>query len=80
MSREKGADRVIKKRSAHYKDVISGLSYITNREIIIIFAISIEGDYKAPFLINISVEYKKGRLTVSALLNIGCQLSVVIDY
>ena len=80
MSREKGAGRVTEKRSAHRKDVISGLSCVTNRETIIIPAISAEGDNKAPFLIDISVERKKERLTVPALLDIRCQLSVVIDY
>ena len=80
MSREKRADRVIEKRSAHHKDVISGLSYITNGETIIISAISVEGDYKAPFLINVSVERKKRRLTAPALLDIRCRLSAVIDY
>ena len=69
---EEKANRVIKKRSAHHKDVISGLSYITNRKTIIISAISIKSDYKAPFLINISVERKKKRLMVPVLLNIRC--------
>ena len=72
MSREEGANRVAEKRSAYYKDVISGLSCVTNGETIIIFAISVESDYKAPFLINISVERKKEKLTVSALLDIEC--------
>ena len=72
MLREKGADRVIEKKSAYYKDVISGLSYITNREMIIILAILAEGDYKALFLINISLERKKRRLIVSVLLDIRC--------
>ena len=80
MSKEKEANRVIKKRSAHYKDVISGLSYITNRKTFIIFTILAEGDYEAPFLINISIERKKRRLIVSVLLNIRYQLSAVIDY
>ena len=80
MPREKGANRVAEKRSAHRKDVISGPSYITNRETIIIPAISAKGDYEAPFLINISVGRKKKRLTVSALLDIKCRLSAVIDY
>ena len=80
MSREKGADRAAEKRSAHYKDIISGLSCVTNREAIIIFTISIKGDFKAPFLINIRVGRKKRRLMVSALLDISCQLSAVIDY
>ena len=80
MPREKGADRAAEKRSAHHKDIISGLSYVTNGETIAIPAISIEGNYKAPFLINVSVERKKKRLTVSVLLDIGCQLSAVIDY
>ena len=72
MSREKGAGRVIEKRSVYYKDVISGLSCVTNGETIIILAILIKGDYKAPFLVNISVGRKKKRLTVSALLDIRC--------
>ena len=80
MSREEGADRVIEKRSVYYKDVISGLSYITNGEIIIILTISIEGDCEALFLFNISVGRKKKRLTVSVLLDIRCQLSAIIDY
>ena len=80
MSKEKGADRVAEKRSVHHKDVISGLSYITNGETIAISAILIEGDYKAPFLINVSVGRKKKRLTVSVLLDIRCQLSAIIDY
>ena len=80
MSREKGADRAVEKRSAHYKDVISGLSCVTNREAIIILTISAESDYKAPFLVNISVGSKKGRLTVPVLLDIRCRLSAMIDY
>ena len=80
MSREEGVDRVAKKRSIYYKDVISGLSYITNRETIVILAILAEGDYKALFLINISIGRNKKRLTVPVLLDIRCQLSVVIDY
>ena len=80
MSREKGANRVAEKRSAHYKDVISGLSCVTKREAIIIFITLIEGDFKAPFLINVRVGRKKGRLTVPALLDIRCRLSAVIDY
>ena len=72
MSREKGANRAAEKRSARRKDVISGLSCVTNRETIIIFAISAEGDYKALFLINISVGRKKKRLIVSVLLDIRC--------
>ena len=71
MSKEKEANRVIEKRSAHYKDIISGPSCVTNREAIIIFTIMAEDDYKALFLINISVERRKKRLTVSALLDIG---------
>ena len=71
MSKKEGADRAVEKRTAYYKDVISGLSCVTNRETIIIFTISVKGDYKAPFLINISVEREKKRLMVSALLNIG---------
>ena len=80
MSKKEGADRVAEKRTTYYKDVISGLSYVTNRETIITFAISLEGNYKALFLINISVGRKKGRLTVPALLDTGCRLSAVIDY
>ena len=80
MPREKGADRAAEKRSARRKDVISGLSCVTNRETIIIPAISAESDYKAPFLINISVGRKKKRLTVLTLLDIRYQLSIVIDY
>ena len=80
MSREKRADRVAEKRSAHYKDVISGLSCVTNGETIIIPAISIKSDYKALFLVNISVGRKKRRLIVSVLLNMRCRLSIVIDY
>ena len=80
MPREKGADRVAEKRSARRKDVISGLSCVTNRETIAILAISAKGDCEAPFLINVSVGRGKERLTVPALLDTGCQLSVVIDY
>ena len=80
MSREKGAGRVIEKRSARRKDVMSGLSCVTNRETIAIPATSAEGDCEAPFLVNISVEREKERLTVPALLDIRCQLSAVIDY
>ena len=80
MSREEGANRVIEKRSAHYKDNINRLSCVTNREAIVIPAILVKGDYKALFLINISIGRKKRRLIVSALLNIRYQLSVVIDY
>ena len=80
MSKEEGADRAAEKRTAYYKDVISGLSCVTNGKIIKIFAISVKGDCEAPFLINISVEREKERLIVPVLLNIGCQLSAVIDY
>ena len=80
MPREKEADRAAEKRSAHYKDVISGPSCVTNRETIIISATSIKGDYKAPFLINISVGRGKERLTVPLLLDTECRLSAVIDY
>ena len=80
MSREKGANRAAEKRSAHHKDVISGLSCVTNREAIIIFAISVEDDFKAPFLINVRVGRGKRRLIVPALLDIRCQLSAVVDY
>ena len=80
MSREEGADRAAEKRSTHYKDVISRLSYITKREAIIILIISVESDFKAPFLINVRVGRRKERLTVSALLDTGYQLSAVIDY
>ena len=80
MSKKEGANRVVRKRSVDFKDIISGLSYITNRETIIIFTILVKGDYEAPFLINISVERRKKRLTVPVLLNIRCRLSVVIDY
>ena len=80
MSKRERANRVTEKRSARYKDVISRLSNITNREAITIFTILIKGDYKAPFLINIRVERRKERLTVLILLDIKCRLSVVIDY
>ena len=79
MSRE-GADREAEKRSAHYKDVMSGPSCVTNREAIIILAILTEGDFKAPFLVDVRVERGKERLTVPALLDTGYQLSAVIDY
>ena len=72
MFREKEANRVIEKRSTRHKDVISRLICVTNREMIIILAISVKGDYKAPFLVNISVGRKKKRLTVPALLDIRC--------
>ena len=72
MLREKGAGRVAEKRSARRKDVISGLSCVTNGETIIILAISAKGDYKAPFLIDVSVGREKKRLTVSVLLDIRC--------
>ena len=80
MPREKGANRAAEKRSVRRKDVISGLSYITNGETIIILAISAKGDCEALFLIDISVGREKERLTVSALLDIKYQLSAVIDY
>ena len=68
MSKEEGANRVIEKRSIYYKDIISGLSYIINTEAIIIFTILIKGDFKDPFLINISIGHGKGRLMVLILL------------
>ena len=77
MPREKEANRAAEKRSARHKDVISGPSYA---ETIIIPAISAKSDYKAPFLINISVGRGKERLTVSVLLDMRYQLSAVIDY
>jgi hypothetical protein len=40
----------------------------------------VEGDFKTSFLVNISVEHRKERLTVLALLDIECQLSAVVDY
>ena len=80
MFREERANRAAEKRTAYYKGVISGLSYVTNIETIAIPATSAEGDYKAPFLINISVGREKGRLMVSLLLDIRCRLSAVIDY
>ena len=72
MSREEEANRVIKKKSARYKDIISGLNYVINREVIAIFTILIKGDYKAPFLVNISVGRRKRRLIVSVLLDTRC--------
>ena len=72
MSREKEAIRAAEKRSAYYKDVISGLSCVTKREAIIILIISVNDDFKAPFLINIRVGRRKERLTVSVLFNIEC--------
>ena len=72
MSKKEGADRAVEKRTIYHKDVISGLSYITNGQTIAISAISVEGDCEAPFLIYVSVECKKRRLTVSVLLDIGC--------
>ena len=80
MPKEKGADKAAEKRSARRKDVISGLSYVTNREMIIILAILAKGDCEAPFLINISIGRGKKRLTVPALLDMRCRLSAVIDY
>ena len=80
MSREERADRLAEKRSAYYKDVISGPSCVTNREAIIISAISVKGDFKAPFLINVRVGRGKVRLIVPALLDIRYRLSAVIDY
>ena len=80
MSREKEANRVIEKRSVYYKDIISGLSCATNREAIIIFIILVKGDFKALFLINISVGRRNKKLMVPALLDIECHLSIVIDY
>ena len=68
MSRGEEPDRAAEKRSAYYKDVISGLSYIINKEAIIISAISVKSDFKALFLINVSVGREKKRLTVSAIL------------
>ena len=56
MSRKEEANRVIKKRSTYYKDIISGLSYITKRESIIIFFLLVKNNFKAPSLINIRVE------------------------
>jgi hypothetical protein len=46
----------------------------------VISATIVEGDFKAPFLVNVSIRHRKERLTVLALLNIECQLSVVVDY
>ena len=80
MSREEGADRVAERRSAYYKDVINGLSCITIRKTIAILTILAKGDYKALFLVNISVGRKNGRLIVPALLDTRCRFSIVIDY
>jgi hypothetical protein len=62
-------NRAAEKRDIHYKDVVSRLSYVINREAIIIPATIAEGDFKAPFLVNISIEHGKERLTVPALLD-----------
>jgi hypothetical protein len=51
-----------------------------NEEVIRILIIIIEGDFKALFLINVSVRKERGRLIVLALLDIECRLSVVINY
>jgi hypothetical protein len=52
-----------------YKDIISRLSYIINKEAIIILTTIVEGDFKALFLVNISIKHRKERLIVLALLN-----------
>ena len=54
-------------------------SYATE-EALRIPATAAEGDFKAPFLVDVSVERGKERLTVPALLNTGCRLSAVINY
>jgi hypothetical protein len=41
---------------------------------------TVEGDFKASFLVDVSIEHGKERLTVPALLDIECQLSAVVDY
>jgi uncharacterized protein YbjT (DUF2867 family) len=73
-------DRAAGKRGARYKDIVSRLSYVINREAIMIPATTAEGDFKTPFLVNVSVEHGKERLTVPALLDTGCRLSAVVDY
>jgi hypothetical protein len=40
----------------------------------------VEGDFKALFLVNISIEHRKERLIVPALLDTEYQLSAVVDY
>jgi hypothetical protein len=73
-------DRAAGKRDARHKDVVSGPSYAINGEAIAIPATTAEGDFEAPFLVDVSVGHGKGRLTVPALLDTGCRLSAVVDY
>ena len=72
MSKEEKANRAVEKKSVHYKNIIRGLSCVTNREDIAISAILVKGDYEALFLINIIIGRKKGRLIVSVLLDTRC--------
>jgi hypothetical protein len=59
---------------------MSGFNNITNEEAVRISIAIVESDFKALFLINVSVRKERERLIVLALLNTGCRLSVIIDY
>jgi hypothetical protein len=55
-------------------------SNIINKEAIRILIIMIEGDFKASFLIDVSIKKERGRLAMLALLDMRCRLSVIINY
>jgi hypothetical protein len=59
---------------------VSGPSNVINREVVEILITIIEGDFKAPFLVNVSVEKGRERLIVLTLLDTGYRLSAIIDY
>lgn len=69
MFKEEEAKRVIEKRSVYYKDIISRLSYVANKEPIAIPIILIKSDFKASFLVNINIERRIERLIVLVLLD-----------
>jgi hypothetical protein len=72
--------RLIRKRAARYQDVMSGPNNVINKEAIRIPVTMTKSDFKALFLVNVSVRKGRERLTVSALLDIRCRLSAIIDY
>jgi hypothetical protein len=59
---------------------MSGPSNVTNRETIRISVAIAEGDFEAPFLVDVNIRKRRERLTVLVLLDTGCRLSAIIDY
>jgi hypothetical protein len=51
---------------------VSGPSNVTNKETIEIPVTVVESNFKALFLVNVSIKKRRERLTVSVLLDIEC--------